>query len=292
MGNVLLSLVINHASLAAPGNQFLPDIRRITHYGVQFRKLNYLALPLTRCSTHGLVQNAEFARVLTYKEKILPSHARIIFSTANITRGQVQSGEVCREGIDVTTVELFQSFFVSQHGIEMAFAIVGPHEKATAATRRIEGHTIAFANTEGVDDINDIFIGLVLAKLVPLFRADQLLEDPAQNVSRNLFELEFLNCFYELAPCFNGVGAGEGGQRCPFTLAFIRKEDRFVVSSGLNGLLKTALKHFQGRIGIVRALRNSQFRQVIPAADCLVEQNTVAQHIHHAVGGTIYCSAP
>ena len=114
---------------------------------------------------------------------------------------------MCRERINVTAVKLLQRFFVSQAAIELELAIVSPYQKPAAATGGIQYYVACFPNTKRIDDINDILIGIVLAKFVTFFRADQFLKYATQNVGRNLFKLKFFDCFYEFAPGLNRVGA-------------------------------------------------------------------------------------
>ena len=47
MGDVFLGLIFNNSGLITTGDEFLADVRRIAHDGIQFRQLDHLALPLT-----------------------------------------------------------------------------------------------------------------------------------------------------------------------------------------------------------------------------------------------------
>src|SRR5439155_19143727 len=104
-------------------------------------------------------------------------------------------------------------------------------------TSWIEDGVFSFENAECVNDINDAFIGVELAELVPFFRTNEFLENPAKNVSRNLFEVEPFDRANRPIPCFERVDSTQSQQSRPLIVPVWEKH-RLVIASLFDGFIK------------------------------------------------------
>jgi hypothetical protein len=63
-----------------------------------------------------------------------------------------------------------------------AFAVVGAHQEAARAARRIQHVGFSVADAKGVHHVHKVFIRVVLAEFVTLFRVNDSTENAPQNV--------------------------------------------------------------------------------------------------------------
>jgi len=64
---------------------------------------------------------------------------------------------------------------------EPCLAVISAHQKTAGAAGGIQHNVAGAVNAERIDDIHNVFIGEILAELIPFFRSDQLLEDAADD---------------------------------------------------------------------------------------------------------------
>src|SRR5262245_26759985 len=74
--------------------------------------------------------------------------------------------------------------------VQNALALIGSDQKAARPAGGIQDGVFSFANAKGVHYVHQIFVGVVLAKLVTLFRINNAFEDSTENVCRDQFKVE------------------------------------------------------------------------------------------------------
>ena len=80
---------------------------------------------------------------------------------------------------NVRPVNFRNAVLVQPAGVQVRFAMVGAHQKTARTARRIEHHILRLADAKGVHHVHQVFVGVMLAKLVPFLRRNQALENAA-----------------------------------------------------------------------------------------------------------------
>ena len=108
---------------------------------------------------------------------------------------------------DVGAVDLGEAILMGNAGVreplipvQPRLSMVSPDEKAARAASWVEDGILRLADAEGIDHVHEIFVGVVLAELVPFLRFDERFEDAAQDVRANLLEIEGAEIFQNGAP--------------------------------------------------------------------------------------------
>src|SRR5438132_5743528 len=124
--------------------------------------------------------------------------------------------------------------------VEPGFAVVSANEKAAGAACGVEHVVIGLADTKGVDDVNEVLVGVVLAEFVALLGFNEALEYAAENIGADFLEIEGAKILQNGAPGVRRVLVAKDVR--PGPVLFSRVEEGFVVAGGFNGNLECLLE--------------------------------------------------
>ena len=175
--------------------------------------------------------------------------------------------------------------------VEPSLAVVGANDKAAGAASGVEHGVFGFADAEGVDNVHEVFVGVVLAELVAFLRLDEALENTAQNIGANRFEVEGAKVLEDGAPGVQGVFVAEDVRPTP--ILFRRVEEGFVVTGGVNCELKRLLEVEVEVVGGGGFAGNVELFEFVEfGADGFVKEEAVGEDVAECAGGAVNESAP
>jgi len=161
-------------------------------------------------------------------KKIVTGDARIVSFVIDFARGQIERCQMRGVRSDIAAVKFREQLDVQSVAIEAAFAIIGPHQEAPAATGRIQNYSVGAPNAESI--YNDIVAREMLSPPVALLRADQTLKDAADDVGGNVTEIVLGDPAERAAPSFGGLGVRENQFSRPGIGIVIGIKERFVIA--------------------------------------------------------------
>ena len=203
----------------------LPNVRRIADDGVHLLQGDHL-LPAVR-------QRPVVHRIAPLGvEEARLCHERIVRLVAQVPDGQVDGGELGREGADVYPEYLVEQPPVRERrsagGLcERALSRVGPHEERASAARRVQHPVVRAAHAEGVDEVDDVRRSVELAEPTALGSAYELLVHSTDHVEVQAREVELLDAPDQARPV-SGRHRRQKGKRVT-QIAFVRLEHGLVV---------------------------------------------------------------
>src|ERR1039458_8292119 len=175
--------------------------------------------------------------------------------------------------------------------VEPSLAVVGANDKAAGAASGVEHCVFGFADAEGVDNVHEVLVGIMLAELVAFLRLNEPLENAAQNIGANRFEVEGAKIFEDGAPGVQGMFVAEDVRAGP--ILFRRVEEGFVIARDVNGELKRLLEvevEIVGRGGFAGNVELFEFVEF--GADGFVKEETVGKDVAECAGGAVNEGAP
>ena len=198
--------------------QFLPHIRWVAHHCVKVGKLYRTLLP--RAPGGAFLRRpgdrAECLLLVRDLEKVPATDKRVIRFVSDVPGRQVERGQVSREEGNVASEYLAQQDLVGFLSILMAppaarllreprFAVVCPNKEATRTARGIEHNIAGTTDTEGVDDVYDVFAREELSELLSFLRGDQTLKDASDDIVGNVAEVVIPQMFKNPFPSLAGL---------------------------------------------------------------------------------------
>ncbi|MGA2176189.1 MAG: hypothetical protein ABSH38_14530 [Verrucomicrobiota bacterium] len=280
--------------VVAPGDQFLSHVRRIADNGVERREKNRDGFLLAAQTLRQLAKRLFGA---DFKE-IPAGDARIVFLVVNLSRGQIERGQMSRKKGNVRSVDLGKPVLMRNArmcqafiAVEPGLAMISAHKKAAGAAGRVKNRVFRLANAKGIDHIHQVFVGVMLAEFVPFLRFNQPLKNATQNVRADFSEVKRTKVFEYGPPRVYRMFMAE--YQRPRPILFRRIKQRFVVARGVNGFLKHLLKmqiEFVGGTGLCGNVRLPQFAKL--CADGFVKEQAVGKNITERARGAVNQHSP
>ena len=254
MRNVVLTSAARH--LRSAGDELLSNVRRIPHHGVQLRQgdapLLHAGPPLR--VNRPARDEAERVPTLGDLKEVPTGNEGVVLLVLDVARGQVERRQVGGKDGDVTAEDLLEQFLMALFAVlvssaspsllgEPGLAMVGSDEETAGPASRVQNDVARPPNAEGVDDVDNVLVGVVLPELLALFRRDEPLKDPADNVVGDLPEVVLVQVHEEARPSLSRAGGGEDERPGPFIHVGI--EDGFVIPGLKNRLVK--LEQYRGK---------------------------------------------
>ena len=263
---------------------FLPHIRRVADHRIKFGDDDLVHLTARPAGADRYGENDAARHDV---EEIFLGHERIVLVIDEVARGEVHRRQMGRVGGNVRAEELVECVGVRKNGArlrrEVLLAGIGPDKERAATAGGVHDVGAGVADAEGVDEVHDLGLGVVLAVTVALFRADEPLENRPDHVVVQRREVESFDRIEEFTPRGYRVVACEGK-----LVAEVAVEDRLIVAADPHGVGE---RHFQRHMEGLRVgdggTEPQQFELLPAAAHRQVEDDFVDQHVARELGGAL-----